>query len=173
MRRIVSALAMIPVLLVMAAAVSSAAEARQSVGEEAARRPAISFTDEVGHPQQSPFVSVEDAYPGMRPVQTVVTLSNDGTQPMSYDFSVTVTYTGKDASLADWLSVTVQRVADREVVYRGSLSKLAAAGDVPLLPGARASYFMTTRWPDRGAHDNARQGLTLEFEFDARGYNAG
>ena len=130
----------------------------------------LSFTDVTGTAQESPYFSVAGAYPGMTPRSANVTLTNRGAFVVGYDLTVVVTNPEGGPEVAD---VLVAEVLDGEnVAYHGPLSELAVAGGAPLDPGASLSYRVVISWPDRGASDNAYQGVSTQFDFVARSWEA-
>lgn len=106
----------------------------------------------------------------MTPRSANVTLTNSGAFVVAYDLTVVVTSPEDGPDLAN---ILVAKVLDgQKVGYEGPLSQLAVAGGAPLGPGASSTYRVVISWPERGASDNAYQGVSTQFDFVAQSWQA-
>lgn len=112
-----------------------------------------------------PLFSVNDAYPGMTPQESIIEVRN--TSQITERFWIE-TRAGEDRGcrLGQALRIEVVDRSSGETVYEGAPVNLSIQGDV-LAPARSVRYLATISWP-RGADDPALQGCTLSLEMTAR-----
>lgn len=134
-------------------------------------RPQVEFVDESGNPATTPYFDGARTYPGMPPVEQVITIRNTGDLPGKYRLTAANPGSAGRHSLDEVLHVTVRDPVSGSVLYSGRLSDLTVPGVEPLDPGRSKSYVFEVTWPDGAADDNLYQGSSLSFDLrvDAQG----
>lgn len=169
MKRLLSTIVAISVFSCIGLAASLAAPAPAAPDDEATEDSLrINFVSGAVGAQTAPYFVVDGAYPGMKAETATVTLHNGGTVDADFDVAVAVTTASRGPQLAEVLQVTVTEEHSGVTAYRGPLSEVQFDGTGVLGAGGSVQYVMAIEWPDRGAADNAYQGMGLEFELRAR-----
>jgi hypothetical protein len=150
-------------LLLGVGTAAAAAAAGQSDPGFQHHAPRIAFTDPAGNVIQAPAVTVDTAFPGMRPQVSDLTLRNSG--EVAETFEVYALVSGASLSLDDVLVVNVTDAATHDTVFNGRFSDLAFQG-TKLAAGETVAYDVRVTWPGSD-NDNAYRGLGISFELEA------
>lgn len=127
--------------------------------------PGVALEAEGDRSGSLPLFSVNGAYPGMAPQESVFEVRN--TSQITERFWIE-TRAGVDrgCTLGRALRIKIVDRSSGETVYAGAPVNLSIQGGV-LAPGRSVGYVATISWP-RTADDPALQGCTLSLEMTAR-----